>query len=100
MTTTEEEITMPVAMLLDNPAGSPELYARIRRELRLEGPAGGIVHIAGPSPHGGWRVIEVFASEEDAKHFLEERFAPALRAVGFSGPPPQPQLWPVHNQMP
>ena len=91
---------MPVAMLLDNPAGSPELYARIRQELHLEAPAGGMVHIAGPGPQGGWRLIEVFASEDDAKQFLEERFAPALRAVGFSGQPPQPQFWPVYNQMP
>jgi hypothetical protein len=72
----------------------------LRRELGLEAPAGGILHVAGPGPEGGWRVIESFLSEEDASRFLNERFAPALRAVGFSGQPPQPQFWPVHNHMP
>src|SRR5688572_9164369 len=65
----------------------------------LEAPAGGILHIAGPSPNGGWRVIEVFESEEDAGRFVKERFGPALEAVGFAGQRPQPQFWPVHNCM-
>ena len=89
---------MAIAMLVDNPAGSQELYERIRKQLGgLEAPAGGILHIAGPSPNGGWRVIEVFESEEDAGHFVKERFVPALEAAGFAGQRPQPQFWPVHN---
>ena len=90
---------MPIAMLLDNPEGSQELYERLRKQLDLEGPAGGILHVAGPSPNGGWRVIEVFESEEHAGRFLKERFGPALEAVGFAGGRPQPQFWPVHNCM-
>ena len=31
--------------------------------------------------------------------FLKERFGPALEAVGFAGPRPEPQFWPVHNYM-
>ena len=91
---------MAIAMLVDNPAGSQELYERIRKQLGgMEAPAGGILHIAGPSPNGGWRVIEVFESEEDAGRFVKERFGPALEAVGFAGQRPQPQFWPVHNCM-
>lgn len=90
---------MTIAMLLDNPDGSQELYERIRERLDLETPAGGILHAAGPGPNGGWRVIEVFESEEDASRFLTERFGPALEAVGFAGQRPQPQFWPVHNYM-
>jgi hypothetical protein len=88
-----------IAMLVDNPAGSREVYEKIREHLGLQRPAGGILHVAGPSPNGGWRVIEVFDSEEDASRFLKERFGPALKAVGFSGQPPQPQFWPIHNYM-
>jgi hypothetical protein len=44
-------------------------------------------------------VIEVWQSEEDARRFLRERFAPALAAAEASGPPPQPQFWPVHRSM-
>ena len=49
--------------------------------LGLEKPAGGIFHVAGPSPNGGWRVIEVFESDEDAQRFVE-RLKPAFEAVG------------------
>ena len=33
-------------------------------------------------------MIEVWISEEDADRFYEERFMPALRALGLMGPPP------------
>src|SRR6187200_1758054 len=86
---------MSIAMLVDNPAGSQELYERILENLGSDVPLGGILHLAGPAPEGGWRVVEVWESPEEAKRFLTERFAPALRAAGFQGPPPQPQFWPV-----
>jgi hypothetical protein len=90
---------MAVVMMVDNPAGSREVYDRIRAELGLERPAGGIFHVAGPSPNGGWRVIEVWESEEAANRFFQERFFPALRALGVSGPVPTREFWPVHNAM-
>ena len=76
---------MAVAMMVDNPEGSQELYEQIRAHIGLEKPAGGIFHIAGPSPNGGWRVIEVWESEEEAQRFFQERFIPALRALGIDG---------------
>ncbi len=88
-----------IAMLVDNPEGSQEVYEQIRAQLGAEKPAGGVFHFAGPSPNGGWRVIEVWISEEDANRFYEERFMPALRALGLMGPPPARELWPVHNAM-
>ena len=38
-----EEATMAIAMLVENPEGSQELYERIRKQLELEAPAGGIL---------------------------------------------------------
>ena len=90
---------MAVAMMVDNPEGSQDVYEQIRAQLGLDKPAGGIFHVAGPSPTGGWRVIEVWESEEEANRFFQERFVPALRALGLSGPPPPRQFWPVHNAM-
>ena len=84
---------MPVALMMDNPQGSQEIYDRARQEMGLDRPAGGVLHVAGPSPNGGWRVIEVFESEEAAT-----RFAPAFQAIG-APPPPRPELWPVHHHM-
>ena len=89
---------MAVAMMIDNPEGSQEIYERLRERIGLDKPAGGIFHVAGPSPNGGWRVIEIWETEEDAKRFLAERLGPAAEAVG-TAPPPPPELWPVHNYM-
>jgi hypothetical protein len=89
---------MAVAMLIDNPNGSKEIYEQLRERIGLDKPAGGIFHVAGPSPNGGWRVIEIWESEEDAKRFLAERLGPAAEAVG-TPPPPPPELWPVHHYM-
>jgi hypothetical protein len=88
-----------VALMVDNPEGSQEAYEQIRAELGLEKPAGGIFHIAGPSPNGGWRVIEVWESEEEANRFFQDRFFPVLKRLGISGPPPRREIWPVHNAM-
>jgi hypothetical protein len=93
-----KEESMAVAMLVDNPKGSQETYDRVRERLGLERPAGGIFHVAGPSPNGGWRVVEVWESHDDAKRFVAERLLPAFEAVGAPAPPP-PELWPVHNYM-
>ena len=90
---------MAVAMLVDSPQCSPEAYQRARQRLGSRKPAGGIFHIAGPSPKGGWRVVEVWESEEQATRFFRERFVPALRAAGLQGPPPRCELWPVHAAM-
>jgi hypothetical protein len=90
---------MAIAMLVDNPKGSQEIYDRVREQLGLAKPAGGILHVAGPSPNGGWRVLELWESEEDAKRFVNERLLPAFEAAGAPAPPP-PQLWPVHRYMP
>jgi hypothetical protein len=89
---------MAVVMLIDNPNGSQEMYEQLRERIGLDKPAGGMFHVAGPSPDGGWRVIEIWESEEDAKRFLAERLGPAAEAVG-APPPPAPELWPVHNYM-
>jgi hypothetical protein len=89
---------MTVAMIVDNPEGSQEIYDSVRERLGLEKPAGGIFHAAGPAPNGGWRVIEVWESEADAKAFVTERLLPAFDALG-APPPPPPELWPVHNYM-
>jgi hypothetical protein len=89
---------MAVAMMVDHPQGSQEIYERIRELLGVERPTGGVIHLAGSSPNGGWRVIEVWESEDDAKRFFEERLLPAFEAVG-APTPPVPQLWPVHSYL-
>ncbi len=86
---------MPVAMMVDNPQGSKDLYEKVRAHLGLDAPAGGIFHCAGPSPNGGWRVIEVWESQEDADRFFRERLQPVLGRVGI--PLVEPKVFPVHT---
>jgi len=86
---------MSVVMMIDNPSGSQEIYERASSGMSL--PLGGSVHLAGPGPDGGWRVIEVWASEEEAHRFLRDALAPALRAAGAQGPPPSAQFWPLYR---
>jgi hypothetical protein len=86
-----------IALLVDYPDGSQEIYDRVRAHLDLERePAGSILHFAGPSPVGGWRVVEAWESEEAAWRFLKERLEPAFEAVGAPGRPP-PVFWLVHS---
>ena len=89
---------MAVAVLVESKKGSRETYERIRRRLGSRKPAGGIFHIAGPGPNGGWRVIEVWESEEDAERFFRERYVPALREAGVRRLPHR-ELWNVHTAM-
>jgi hypothetical protein len=74
---------MAVAMLIDNPNGSQEIYEQLRERIGLDKPAGGILHVAGPSPNGGWRVIEIWETDEDAK---PRQSAPRRRLHPSSGP--------------
>ena len=78
---------MTVAMMVDNPAGSEELYAALRAEMRFDGPFGGAVHIAGPSPKGGWRDrdLRVVGSRKPVSHRAVR--AP-LAALGYTGAAP------------
>lgn len=90
---------MPIAMMVDNPYGSQEIYDKVRKHIGLERPAGGVVHLAGPSPNGGWRVVEVWESEEDARRFFMEHLKPALEAAAAPPPPQEPEIWPIYNVM-
>ena len=90
---------MAIAILVDNPEGSQEVYEKVRAQLGLDAPAGGIFHLAGPSPNGGWQVLEVWESEEEAMRFRNERLMPAFDAAGVARPPSPPQIWQVHNYM-
>jgi hypothetical protein len=44
-----------IAVVVDNPERSQEIYEKVRAQIGLEGTAGGISHATGPSPNGGRR---------------------------------------------
>jgi len=92
-----------IGVLFDFPGVTSEQYDEVCRNLnngRLltalsEWPEPGIVsHVAGPTPDGGWRVVDVWESEEAFQRF-GQRLMPLLQQAGF--PAGAPQMFPVHN---
>ena len=62
---------------------------------RNRAPAGLLYHVAGPTD-GGWRVVEVWESQEALDRFFQEKLGQALQQAGLTAPP---QVWQVHNTM-
>jgi hypothetical protein len=91
-----EGAKMGIAMLLEWPGETQEQYEQLMKVLALDAnpPEGGLFHVCGPI-QGGWRVLEVWESEETFWRFFNERLKPAVRQVGIPDMP-DPQLYPVH----
>ena len=92
---------MPVVMVHDSPGVTQEQYEQVGARL-TEGrglhslsdwPVAGILsHTAGPTADG-WRVIDVWESEEAFQRFGEV-IGPVLEELGYPG---QPQLFELRN---
>jgi hypothetical protein len=85
---------MPVVLIHQGPSLTREKYEEVGRKLTggksLESPsdwpvAGLLVHAAGQSPQG-FRVIDVWESEEACNRF-GETLQPILQEVGIDDPP-------------
>lgn len=96
---------MPDAVWIEfGSAMSAELYDQVNNRVNPPGapPAGLIFHSAGPSPDGGWRIIDVWDSRESFDSFFGSTVGPVLaELVGeealAQGEPPTIVSWPVHN---
>jgi hypothetical protein len=72
-----------------------ELYAGMvgPMEPLMRAHKGFIAHAGGPHPDGGWRVIEIWESEDDGKKWFDENVKPNL-------PPeikPDRKYYPLHT---
>ena len=76
-------------------------YDAIRARLNVEAepPAGLIVHTAGFTGTGLFRVFDVWESEKDWQRFREERLMPAIQAVvqDSDAAPPREYTYPFHD---
>jgi hypothetical protein len=89
---------MAYARMFDNPNVTREQYDAVRAALGVDEenlPDGGLVHFAGEGPDG-WRVVEVWESEDQARAF-DEKVLQVLSERGITRP--APQTWQVHNLM-
>jgi hypothetical protein len=75
-------------------ASSWEQYRRFAAALVEPAPAGLILHVAGPTDEG-FRIIDIWESEDAWQQFRGERLAPAIAALG--GPSrPEPRFRELH----
>lgn len=71
---------MPVLMIAEVPNLSEEIYGPMVGQLMplMRAADGFIAHAGGPSPEGGWRVVEIWESEEDGQKWFDDNVKPNL----------------------
>lgn len=81
-----------------------ELYDRLDARVSPGGvpPEGLLFHSAGPTPEGGWRIVDLWESRATFDRFLESSVIPAMtELVGEeamkSAEQPTIESWPAHN---
>ena len=92
-------------LVLDFPGVTSQQYDRLCRSLNDGRPLTSLAdfhragyrvvcHAAGPTPDGGWRVVDVWESEEALGRF-RQKLMPLLQQIGI--PAVTPQVLPLHN---
>lgn len=86
---------MAVLMIGEVPNLSEEIYAGMIEQMTplMRAHNGFIAHSGGPSPSGGWRVVEIWETEADGVKWFDENVKPNL-------PPeitPDRQYYPLHT---
>ena len=73
---------MPVLMIGEVPNLTEEMYAGLVGQMTplMRAAKGFISHAGGPSPTQGWRVVEMWESEEDGQTWFDENVRPRLPA--------------------
>ncbi len=87
---------MAIAVLFEVPGATQEQYDEVVQKLEDAGegmPAGRLYHVAGPTEHG-WRVVDVWDSQEQFERF-GQTLMPLAKESGL--PEFEPAFWPVHN---
>ena len=90
---------MAMAQLLEFHGGTEEQYHDLHLEVAPEGKLapGALFHIGGPIENG-WRVVNVWETQDAAQTFFRERLFPILQKHGL-GTPDSQTWWPVDNLM-
>jgi hypothetical protein len=88
---------LATGVLYDLPDLTQRDYDALMGQLGLDDdpPEGGILHVAGPHPAGGWLILDVWDSVEAFDRFAHERLLPAARGLRLTIS--RPRVFPVHN---
>lgn len=90
---------MAIAVMQDFPGGTQQQYDQVTNQvmsqLNLGGhaPQGCLYHTAGPI-EGGWRVVDVWESQDALNTFMAT-LGPIAQSAGVAQP--QVTIWPIHN---
>ena len=89
---------MAIAVLVEGAGFSQSLYDKVANEVMPGGrlPAGCLFHMGGPTENGGWRVVDMWESQEAFERFSRETLGPAMAKAGYTQRP-DVKFWPVHN---
>lgn len=71
---------MPVLMIAEMSNMTEEMYGPVIGQLMplMRASSGFISHCGGPSPSGGWRVVEIWESKEDCEAWFGDNVKPNL----------------------
>lgn len=86
---------MAVLMIGEVPTLTEEVYGGMIGQLSpvMRAATGFIAHSGGPSPDGGWRVVEMWDSEADGENWFNNNVKPNL-PPGIS---PTRTYYPLHS---
>lgn len=93
---------MAVAVVHEWPTGGDDTgnYDAINERLGPQEPEGMIIHAAGATEDGGFRVFDVWESRDAYERFSRERLMPAVHEVmaerGGSPDPPAVSIYELH----
>jgi hypothetical protein len=88
---------MAVALVFNGVGVTQAQYEQVLHEVNPDGKVapGVIFHVAGPATDG-WRVVEVWESQEALDKFCQDKLGAALQKANISV---QPEVFPVQNMM-
>ena len=85
---------MALAFLLEFPGATQKQFDQVAEKIGSSSPPGLLYHVEGPIA-GGWRVVDVWESQEAVETFLQETLGRVLQEAGIATP--KPQFWPAHR---
>jgi hypothetical protein len=86
---------MPVLLIAEVPNLTEEVYAGMADQMMplMRASKAFICHDGGPNPAGGWRLVEVWESEEDGQNWFNDNIKPNLPP----GIVPNQTYYPLHT---
>lgn len=91
---------MAIGMVFESSEVTADVYDAVLNDMEQQFgvPPARIFHVAGPSENGGWRVVDVWESEEAFDKFAQEQIGPLMAKHGVKEQP-SITIWPVHNYL-